>query len=60
MEKLLYGRKKGEPDYMEQLLSTKPECFDKVKILAKKDGFVSFRVSEFELAKPDFVGALNI
>ena len=59
MEKLLYGRKKNEPDYMEQLLCTQPERFDQVKVLAKKDGFVTFRVSEFKLEKPDFTKALN-
>lgn len=54
MERLLYGTKAGEPDYMEQLLSTQPENFEKVKELAHKDGFTNFREAKFKLEKPDF------
>lgn len=58
--KLLYGHRIGEPEYMEQILSTKPECFDRVKELAAGDGFTGFRVAiHRDGEKPDFVAALR-
>ena len=60
-EKLLYGTKVNEPEYMEQLLSTQPENFDKVIVLAKRDGFDRFRISTVDLSViPDFTKTLNI
>jgi hypothetical protein len=58
-EKLLYGTPIGEPDYTEQILSSIPENFEKVKKLAG-DKFDRFRVSIIDLSvKPDFTKIFN-
>lgn len=54
-EMVLYGVKKGDEDWQEVILSTKPETFDKVKVTAAKDGFHKFRVAKVDLrTPPDF------
>ena len=62
-ELLLYGLAKGEHrKYMEQLLLSNgtPETVEKAKVLAKRDGFHSFRVTAFVEGKPDFAGAIRV
>lgn len=61
-EYTLWGVKKGEPDYMEDLLyvSNAKENFDKVKQMASKDGYDRFRVSKVDMMeKPDFTKAIK-
>jgi hypothetical protein len=57
-ETLLYGIPKGETErYMEVLLlsNATPEKIKKVKVLAAKDGYHSFRVATVDLSvPPDF------
>ena len=62
-ETVLYGLPKGATErYEEQLLLTNatPELIEKVKVLATRDGFHSFRVAEIDLSKkPDFGKAVR-
>ena len=54
-EMVLYGVKAGDEDWQEQILSTAPENFKRIKELAAKDGFGRFRVARIDLtAPPDF------
>ena len=57
-ELVLYGIPKGETErYMEALLLTNgtAEKVERVKVLAARDGFHSFRVAEIDLSiPPDF------
>jgi hypothetical protein len=57
-ELVLYGKRKDRTeDWHEEILLTNatPELIEKVKILASKDGFESFRVAEIDLSTtPDF------
>lgn len=41
---VLWGRKATDPDWAETILSTNPNRFDEIKLLAARDGFTSFRV----------------
>ena len=67
MEIIVYGRKAGEPDYMEALLASWRSRGDtadklnveKVKAVAKKDGFVRFRTAVYNGEKPDFTRIFN-
>lgn len=57
-ETVLYGTRKGSE--FEELLSTQPELFEKVKQLASADGFTNFRVAIIDLSKPpDFSKTLR-
>jgi len=62
-ETVLYGLPKHATErYDEELLLTNatPELIEKVKALATKDGFHSFRVAEIDLSvAPNFKKALN-
>ena len=59
-EKILWGVKTGDEDWQEQVLCTQATRFEEVKILAAKDGFGRFRVSEIDFSKrPDFTQALK-
>lgn len=61
-ELVLYGKRKdAAEDWHEEILLTNatPELIEKVKALAAKDGFHSFRVAEIDLSSPpNFGGAL--
>ena len=62
-EYIVYGLAKGETrDYMTELLlvTTDPANIEKVKKLARADGFHSFRVSTFNGEAPDFTKTVNI
>ena len=58
IEYLLYGIPAGETErYAEALLATRlasPAAAEKIKALAAKDGFHSFRVAKFDGSPPDF------
>jgi hypothetical protein len=63
IESVLYGIPKGETErYTEALLLTNatPEKIERVKVLAAKDGFHSFRVATIDLSiPPDFSKAVR-
>jgi hypothetical protein len=63
-ELVLYGKRKDRTeDWHEEILLTNatPENIERVKVLAGRDGFVSFRVAEIDLSTPpDFKKAVNI
>lgn len=61
-ELLVYGLKKGEPKYMEELLAENIYNLDdveKIKNAAKQNGYVTFRVVPFTLSIPDFIKSIN-
>lgn len=62
-EYLLYGRRAGEPSYMEDLLNeglfTK-EDIDRAKANALARGYVTLRLVKFNLGMPDFVSTINL
>lgn len=62
-ETLLWGLPKGATErHEEELLLTNatPELIERVKVLAAKDGFHSFRVATIDLSvAPDFVKAVQ-
>ena len=51
-ETTLWGRKADDEEWCESLLSTNPEIFANVITMAKKDGFVHFRIAKIDLSKP--------
>lgn len=62
-ETVLYGLPKGATERYEEVLlltNATPETIEKVKVLAAKDGFHSFRTAEIDLSKPpDFTSVLR-
>lgn len=62
-ETVLYGLPKGATERYEEVLlltNATPELIEKVKILAAKDGFHSFRVAEIDLENPpDFTKVIR-
>jgi hypothetical protein len=58
--KLLYATKKGQPSYMEELLTDKEEQFEAAKNWAQQNGFDRFRVANCDLSeKPDFAKTIQ-
>jgi hypothetical protein len=51
-EALLYGRRAGDEAWQETILCSQPENFDKVKVLAARDGWGHFRIAEIDLSQP--------
>jgi len=59
-EQVLYGTKRGQPDYMEDIISTKPENFKRATTWAKENGYDRLRVAAIDLSiKPDFTGIVS-
>lgn len=58
-EAILYGRRNGSEEWQEEILSTRPAEFERVKKLAEKDGFAHFRVAKFNGEKPNFAAAVK-
>jgi hypothetical protein len=62
-ETILYGIPKGSTERYEEVLlltNATPETIKKVKVLAAKDGFHSFRVAKIDLsAPPDFTKVIR-
>ena len=55
IETLLYGLPAGATERYEEVLlltNATPETIERVKVLAAKDGFHSFRVAEIDLSTP--------
>lgn len=60
IEKVLYGIRKGQPDYMADIITTNEKRFDEAKAWAIENGFDRFRIAEIDLSvKPDFTKCLN-
>jgi len=63
VETVLYGIPKGKTERYEEVLlltNATPESIERVKILARKDGFHSFRVAKIDLSvPPDFSKAVK-
>ena len=63
-EIILYGTKKGEPQYMETLLAENlynEDDVQKVINAAKQNGFVNFRTAEFDMSvPPNFTNTIAI
>lgn len=58
--KILFGIRKGAPDYAEELITEKPERIDAAREWAKGQGFDRFRIAQIDLSQaPDFKGAVN-
>tara|TARA_B100001063_G_C16776926_1_gene566338 strand:- start:399 stop:647 length:249 start_codon:yes stop_codon:yes gene_type:complete len=55
-EYVLYGLKKNEPDYMEELITSTHDIkkFNNAKEWAMENGFVKFRVATFNGEPPNF------
>lgn len=60
MEKILYAVKIGEPDYMEQIITTNQDVIEQARAWAKANGFDRFRIATYNGEAPNFIGALNI
>jgi hypothetical protein len=63
-ETLLYGLPKDATERYEEVLllsNATPELIERVKVLATRDGFHSFRVAQIDLSvPPDFRNTLNV
>lgn len=51
---ILWATKKGEPDYMEQLITENQAAIEKAKDWALANGFDRLRVSVYDGSAPDF------
>jgi hypothetical protein len=57
---VLFCTKKGQPEWLEELLSDKPEHFEKAIIWAENNGY-TVRVANINIMeKPNFVGTIKI
>jgi hypothetical protein len=60
IEHVLWGTRKGAPEWDEEPLCTQPERFAEVRELAAADGFEKFRESAIDLSvAPDFSKTIN-
>jgi len=60
METILYAVKKGQPKYMEEIITTNPEKIEEARKWAEENGFDRFRIAKIDLGeKPDFIGTIN-
>lgn len=60
-EKILWAVKIGDPDYMEQIITTNESQFKEARAWAESNGFDRFRVAEIDLATPpDFTKTINL
>lgn len=59
-ESVLYGTRVELPNYMAEIISTKPEQFEQAKQWAQANGFDRLEVRTIDMSvKPDFVNTLN-
>ena len=55
IERILYGTRKGEPSWKEEIITNQEKRFDQAKAWAKRNGFDRFRVAVIDLREtPDF------
>lgn len=60
-ETILFAVKKGEPDYMEQVITNKAERIEDAKVWALNNGFHKMRVSTIDLSvRPDFAKPIQL
>ena len=60
MKKILYGTRKGQPDWREEIITEHEKQFPQAKTWAKKNGFDRFRVATIDLReKPDFTNCVR-
>lgn len=63
IERVLYGVRKGNEDWQEELLTVRPDRFESAKEWAIKQGFdpAKFREAEIDLSKPpDFSKTVRV
>lgn len=60
-EHLLYGRKAGEPEWAETLLTCTTDAarIEQVRAMARKDGWTAFRVAQYNGERPDFAKSVR-
>jgi len=59
-ESILWGIKKGDPDWMQEIITNDKRNFEKAKAWAKRNGFDRFRIAEIDTSKaPDFTNTLQ-
>ncbi len=51
-EKILYGTRKGQPDWKQEIITEHEKHFCQAKTWAKRNGFDRFRVAIIDLRKP--------
>lgn len=59
-QKLLWGTRKGEPDYMEQLITEREDRIEAATQWAKDNGFDRIRVSTWDGSAPNWGNTLNV
>jgi len=58
--RVLYGRKAGEEEWMEQMITEREDQIPAASEWAKANGFVHLRVAEIDLSKPpDFTKTIR-
>ena len=59
-ELILWGIKKGDPNWMQEIITNDKRNFEKARAWAKRNGFDRFRVVEIDTSKaPDFTNTLQ-
>jgi hypothetical protein len=60
IERILYGTRKGEPSWKEEIITNQEKHFDQAKAWAKRNGFDRFRVAIIDLREtPDFTKCIR-
>ena len=59
-ESILWGTKKGNPAWMQEIITNDKRNFEKARAWAKRNGFDRFRIAEIDTSKaPDFTNTLQ-
>ena len=59
-ESILWGIKKGDPDWMQEIITNDKRNFEKATAWAKRNGFDRFRIAEIDTSKaPDITNTLQ-
>ena len=59
-ESILWGTKKGNPAWMQEIITNDKRNFEKARAWAKRNGFDRFRVAEIDTSKaPNFTNTLQ-
>jgi len=59
-ESILWGIKKGDPNWMQEIITNDKRNFERAKAWAKRNGFDRFRVAEIDTSKePNFTNTLQ-
>lgn len=59
-ETILYATKIGEPDYMEQIITTHKDRINEATEWAEQNGFDRIRVFEYDGSAPNFSEAVTV